>query len=99
MGLPSRPLLAGPSLAAALLFVSGVAHADDQSTLERGVNSFEGERFGECVERFRDMLTPGSPSELADRNLQHRARMYFAACLLGLKRAPDAERQMEQIIR
>jgi hypothetical protein len=93
-----RPLL--PALATTLAFVlaTGTATADDLTTFERGVNSYEGERYKECIDRFSEMLRGGAPTELKDKTLQLRARMYLATCLFADKREPDAEKQMEKVV-
>lgn len=74
------------------------ARADDAANLERGINAYEKENYGECVKRFREMLTPSSETSLRDAAFKKRARMYFSACLFADKRTVEAEKQMEQLI-
>lgn len=72
--------------------------ADDQSTIELGVNSYDGQRWDECVERFHGMLRSDSPTALRDPGAKNRARTYYAACLMALHRDQDADDQMKVII-
>jgi hypothetical protein len=73
--------------------------ADEQSSLEGGVSSFDTGRFDECVQRLGPLLRPDAPGALRDRVNRNRARMYYAACLLELKRDDEGTAQLEQLIR
>jgi hypothetical protein len=63
--------------------------------LATGIDSYERGKFEECVERFRLMLTPGSPKALQDQVLKSRGRMYFGACLIGLEKPEEAKKQFK----
>ncbi|HEU4404234.1 MAG TPA: hypothetical protein VFS43_02935 [Polyangiaceae bacterium] len=87
------PRRAAP-LALALALVSGRARADDEANLRSGVNSFEGGRYQECIERFEAMFTEGSPTFLREQGAKSRARMYYASCLTARGRSGSAEEQL-----
>lgn len=72
------------------------AYADDASAVDSAINSYDTARWQECAERFKVVL---QSTTLRDLTLKNRARMYFAACLVPLKREKEADLQMEQIIR
>ena len=96
--LPLR-LLASTTVFAVFLTLALRAWADDASTLESGINSYEGSRYPECVQRFRAMLTAGSSTTLTDPRFKNRARIYYSTCLIATKRAVEADDQMKQLVR
>jgi hypothetical protein len=84
---------------AALTFVgscTGVAHADDATAIDSAINSYDTARWDECAERFKIVLASPTLREVTQKN---RARMYYAACLVSLKREKEADKQLEQIVR
>jgi hypothetical protein len=85
-------------LLAGALFASS-ARADDASELERAKASYDAGRYGEGVDRFRQLLDPNSPAALRDPVAIERARAYYAACLIALDRNAEADAQIEAIIR
>jgi hypothetical protein len=107
--LRGRALVPGraASLAAGLLALAcwaAPARADEKSALEDsalegGVIYFQTERYDECVQRLGPLVKPDGPGALRDRVNRSRARMYYAACLLELKRDDEGTAQLEQLIR
>ena len=75
------------------------ARADDAAELERGKSSYDAGRYAEGVERFRELLNPASTNALRDPTAVERARAYYAACLIALGRAEEADAEIEKIIR
>lgn len=75
------------------------ARADDGTELERAKASYDAGRYAEGVERFREILNPAAPNALHEPNAIERARAYYAACLIALGRAEEADAEIEKIIR
>jgi len=94
-----RQAVSALCLAIAAMSATGAARADDATELERGMNSYDSGRYAEGVERFQQMLDPGSKNALTEQALVERARAYYAACLIALGRAAEANEQIEKIIR
>jgi hypothetical protein len=92
-----RPLV---RLAAALLLllVPTTARADDAGRLETGITAYETNRFDECIQHFKALLTPGGPGELKDKDARNRGRMYFAACLTAKRQLTEADEQLDLIL-
>ncbi|MCU0681381.1 MAG: hypothetical protein MUF34_03830 [Polyangiaceae bacterium] len=86
--------LVGVMLALAFGLVAGPARADDEANVRSGINSFEGGRYQECIERFEAMFAEDSPTFLRDQSAKDRARMYYASCLTARNRRGDAEEQL-----
>jgi hypothetical protein len=90
---PTR-LLGALGLALGLSLVAGPARADDEANVRSGINSFEGGRYQECIERFEAMFDESSPTLLREQSAKSRARMYYASCLTARGRQGDAEEQL-----
>jgi tetratricopeptide (TPR) repeat protein len=75
------------------------ARADDATELERAKASYDAGRYAEAVERFREILNPGSPNALHEPTAVDRARAYYAACLIALGRSDEADAEIEKLIR
>ncbi|MFO0658968.1 MAG: hypothetical protein U0165_03910 [Polyangiaceae bacterium] len=78
--------------------ITTAARADDESTINLGVNSYDSGRYSECVDRFREMLTPGSSMFLQEVANKPRARMYYVACLIAVGNTADADTQLRTLI-
>src|SRR5262245_9585745 len=86
-------------VALALAVVAAPSRADDATELERAKVSYDAGRYAEGVDRFKEILTPGSPNALRDPASIERAQAYFAACLIALDRITEANEQIEKIYR
>jgi hypothetical protein len=97
----TRSLKLLPLVVACLVLALGApaARADDASELERAKASYDAGRYGEGVDRFRQLLSSESPNGLRDPVSIERARAYYAACLIALDRNAEADAQIEAIIR
>jgi tetratricopeptide (TPR) repeat protein len=97
----TRSLKLLPAIVAllALVMCAPLARADDASELERAKASYDAGRYGEGVERFRQLLSQDSSNALRDPVAIERARAYYAACLIALDRNNEADAQIEAIIR
>lgn len=73
-------------------------HADDRN-VDQAAIAYETGRYEECVQQFQTILQPGSTSTPSTQEGRSRARMYLAACLMSLKRTPEADTQFEDLIR
>jgi hypothetical protein len=104
----SSPWLAA-SLGLAILCFPATARADDAQELELAKTRFDAGQYDEAAARFKAMLDPASPScdkggpsggcRIVDRDLIERARALHAASLLALKRGPEADAQIEALLR
>lgn len=83
----------------AVSFAAAPARADDATELERAKASYDAGRYAEAVERFREILNPGSPNALHEPTAVDRARAYYAACLIALGRSDEADAEIEKLIR
>jgi hypothetical protein len=79
--------------------MAGSARADEAAELEKGRASYEGERFDEGAQRFRELLDSARSDALKDPNNIERARAYYVACLVALGRQGEAEKQVELMLR
>src|SRR5262245_56680162 len=86
-------------VALALTVVAGPSRADDATELEKAKASYDAGRYGEGVDRFKQILTPGTPNALKDPASIERAQAYYAACLIALDRVPEAIEQIQKIYR
>lgn len=98
-------------LALVVVCAAGSARADDLQELELGKNRFEADQYVDAAVRFLAMLDPSAPGcdrapssatghcRLTDPDLIVRAREYAAASLVVLKRYPEADQQIETILR
>lgn len=93
----ARSLLAA-CLAVAGLALSTPARANELAEVEKGVAYYENNRFSECESKLRELLQPGSPTELKTRDNRTRARMYHGACLVFLKREGEARDQFDRLL-
>jgi tetratricopeptide (TPR) repeat protein len=92
----------------ALLTGGGICRADDAQELELGKNRFDAGRYDEAHARLSAMLDASLPTcekassgscRISDTDLIERARALDAASLIALKRYPEAEAQIETILR
>jgi tetratricopeptide (TPR) repeat protein len=90
-----------PAVVAGLVAVLlvGPAWGDDASELDSAKASYDAGRYQECVATFKEMLNPASPHALKSANAIERARAYYAACLIGADRKPEANEQFEKLLR
>jgi len=86
-------------VALALTLVAAPGRADDATQLERAKASYDAGRYAEGVDRFKEILTPGSANALRDPASIERAQAFYAACLIALDRIAEANEQIEKIYR
>jgi hypothetical protein len=102
-------VLAGGFALAALL-VPRVALASDETELAYGKGAFDVGHYDEAEKRFAKMLDPQSTPctqvppgqtgcKLTDPEVVKTARAYHAACLVSLSRSPEAEKDLEELLR
>jgi len=84
---------------AVCLGIAAPAAADAISDFEKARDSFDRGSYAEAADRFRAMLDPTTGSAVDDPVLRERARSYYVACLLGLGKNEEAEREIEAILR
>jgi len=75
------------------------ARADDATEIERAKASYDAGRYAEGVERFREILNPGSSNSIREPLAVERARAYLAACLIAVGRNDEADAEIEKVIR
>lgn len=97
--------------AAALVAWPRAALADDAQELELGKNRFDAGQYEEASKRFTTMLDPAVPPcdkeaprksgrcRLTEKDLVEQARAFAAASLVALKRVPEADAQIEKLVR
>ncbi len=70
-----------------------------EARVARAALHYDSGRYGECAEQFEVLLRQRVPEGLEDPELVERARVYRAACLLGLGKTEDADKELERAIR
>jgi hypothetical protein len=70
----------------------------DSAELERAITLWEYGKYDECVTEFRTLLGDGD-RKLEQAEAIERARVYYAACLIGSGKQEDAEEQFRHAIR
>jgi len=70
----------------------------DEAKLSRVVTLYEAGKYAECAKEFSGLIG-GEIKKLEDAEVLERARIYYAACLIGNGQIPDAEEQMRAAIR
>lgn len=76
-----------------------VVELDEAAAFARARAHYEASNYKSCEQSFSDLLSPGAPNRLRSRELIEQARIYKAACLMGLGRPRDAEEQLKVVIR
>ncbi len=95
------PLLVGPRVGAQPgpgPKTTAPAGLSDEAELARSVTLFESGKYAECASELGRLLAPADP-QIEDPDVVERARLYFAACLIGTGRTGDADEQMREAIR
>ena len=70
----------------------------DEASLQLAVSLYEAGKYDECINDFAKLLPKGQP-RLEDPEVIERARIYYAACLIGAGKVEPAEEQMRRAIR
>ena len=70
----------------------------DQTELARVVTLYDAGKYAECVKEFATLIG-GQPRKIDDPEVLERARIYYAACLIGNGQVADSEEQMRKAIR
>ncbi len=95
----SRSIPAAVAFSIGLFLSAERLRADDATELERAKISYDAGRYAEGAERFKEILTPGTPNALHSPSAIERARAYYAACLIVLGRSDEANAQIEKVFR
>lgn len=74
------------------------AGLSDEAELGRAITLYDAGRYADCVKEFAD-LVGSEPRKIQDPDVLERARIYYAACLIGNGQVADAEAQMRAAIR
>jgi hypothetical protein len=67
--------------------------------LARVVSLYEAGKYGECAESFHRLLSADSPRPLHDPDVVESARIYHAACLIGMGQNQQADEPLRAAIR
>lgn len=90
--------LVGLSCLSTGVFAQPTSGLSDQTELARVVTLYEAGKYAECVKEFAGLIG-GEPHKIDDPEVLERARIYYAACLIGNAQVADAEEQMRKAIR
>lgn len=71
---------------------------DEGAAFARARSFYEASDYKRCEDAFSALLRPDAANRLRSRNLIEQARVYYAACLLGLGQPRDAEEQLKAAI-
>jgi hypothetical protein len=71
----------------------------DEADLARPVGLYEAGQFEPCAKALAELLDPRSSRALEHPEVVERARVYFAACLIGSGRAEEADAPLRDAIR
>jgi hypothetical protein len=103
-----RKLAFGPPAVLAALLSAGVCRADDAQELELAKNRFDAGQYPKAHEQLSALLDPSLPPcdkgstgacRLTDPDLVERARVFDVASLVALKHNPEADAQIEKVLR
>lgn len=83
------------AVVAALLLVSGLAHADPRTDFDKARAAFLARNFTDAEEKFRNLLDP--KSGLKERLLISQSRMYLGASLLQQGKKDEAKETFEKL--
>jgi hypothetical protein len=72
---------------------------DDSAALAHARSFYEVSDYKGCQKAFSELLRVDAPNRLKSRELIEAARIYHAACLMGLGRPRDADEQLKLAIR
>ncbi|MEP7050129.1 MAG: hypothetical protein ABJB12_07245 [Pseudomonadota bacterium] len=72
---------------------------NDRAELARVVSLYEAGKYGECAESFHRLLSADSPRPLRDPDVVESARIYHAACLIGIGQNQQADEPLRAAIR
>ncbi|MBK7581562.1 MAG: hypothetical protein IPI67_15295 [Myxococcales bacterium] len=75
-----------------------VTGLSDDAELARVITLYDGGKYLECAKEFAQLLE-SEPRKIEDPDVLERARIYYAACLIGNSQIPLAEEQMRKAIR
>ncbi len=72
---------------------------NDTAELARVVSLYEAGKYGECADSFHRLLSADSPRPLHDLDVVESARIYHAACLIGIGQNQQADEPLRAAIR
>ena len=78
---------------------SPVAELSEEASFARAALHFDSGRYAECANQFEELLDSTNSQQIRDVELVERARVYRAACLLGMGKTEDADKELERAIR
>ena len=88
----ATPAPAGPAAAAP-------PQLNDAAELARVVSMYEAGKYGECADSLHSLLSEDGPRPLHDRDVVESARIYHAACLIGIGKPQLADEPIRAAIR
>jgi hypothetical protein len=73
--------------------------ANDEADLARPIALYDSGQFAECAKALSELLDPKSTRALQHADVVERARVYYAACLIGSGKADEADAPLRDAIR
>ncbi len=77
----------------------GAVPLSDEANVARAVLDFDSGRYAECAVQFAELLDPNGSRRVSEPELVERARVYRAACLIGLGKTDEADTELRSAIR
>lgn len=74
-------------------------HLSDSAELARAAGLYEAGKYARCAEDFRSLLDPRSSHRLHEPSVIEKARVYYAACLIGSGHPGQADAPLKQALR
>lgn len=71
----------------------------DQAELARAAGLYEAGKYSQCAQEFRALLNPKSSRALHDPAVIEKARVYYAACLIGSGHPKEADEPLKRAVR
>jgi hypothetical protein len=79
--------------------VTDAPRLNDTAELARVVSLYEGGKYGECADSLHTLLAANSPRPFRDPEVVESARIYHAACLIGIGQNEQADEPLRAAIR
>lgn len=74
-------------------------HLSDQAELARAAGLYEAGQYASCATQFESLLDPKNPHRLHDPAVIEKARIYYAACLIGSGHPDQADEPLKRALR
>jgi hypothetical protein len=79
--------------------VNDAPRLNDTAELARVVSLYEAGKYGECADSLHSLLAADSPRPFRDPDVVESARIYHAACLIGIGQNEQADEPLRAAIR